>query len=230
MHARPGLLDEAQEPACAAGNVEQPHLALVAACHMFAERHQALAAHGVGAAGKQHLDLGVVELGGMLAQIAVGLVVEVLQEIVRQLLSQLRRIDLMAAAVGLALHRVRQVGEIAPARRPDLAETPVVIARHRIVAGLGVGEVALEQPRHVGQDAVAAGPGRARPGPWRLDGLRSVVGTMVAARGEVVAHVPGDAGALPGGVEELIDGCQHGSIDRRLVRRYQGLWAAIRNS
>ena len=62
---RPALLDEIEEAAGAAADVDQPQSALVAAGECFRQRRQRLPPHRVRRALEQHLDLGVVAVGGV---------------------------------------------------------------------------------------------------------------------------------------------------------------------
>ena len=77
--ARVVVLDRAKEPARAAGDIQKRLVGETAAFQMPGERHQGLTAHRVGGAVEQHLDLKIVQLGRVLAQIAVGLIVEIAQ-------------------------------------------------------------------------------------------------------------------------------------------------------
>src|SRR3546814_3738030 len=77
------VLDECQEPAGAAGDVEQPRLADAPGPEVLRQRNQRLTAHRVGPAREQHLDLIIVETRRVPAEIAAGLKVEVLQVIAR---------------------------------------------------------------------------------------------------------------------------------------------------
>ncbi len=92
--AREGLLEEADEAAGAAGDIEKSEAALIAAAQILRHRHDALPAHGVGGAREEDLDLGVIEAGGVRREIAACLIVEVLQEIVRKLTAEGGIIDL----------------------------------------------------------------------------------------------------------------------------------------
>ena len=74
-----------QEAAGAAGHIEMGERgATVVAAGKRADRHQRLTAHRLGRADEQHFDLMVVEPRRALAEIAVGLVVEVTQVVVGQ--------------------------------------------------------------------------------------------------------------------------------------------------
>ena len=57
-----GVLDKTQEPPGAAGDVEEAAAADVSRAQETGDRRQGLAAHGVCAAGKEYLNLIVVEL------------------------------------------------------------------------------------------------------------------------------------------------------------------------
>ena len=73
----------------------------VRAREIVRNRHIGAAAHGIGGTGEQRLDLEIVELRRALAEIAVGLEVEVLAVVARQVLPC--PIDLAVAAFALAL-------------------------------------------------------------------------------------------------------------------------------
>src|SRR3954454_22456545 len=81
LELREGLLNRTQEPPCAACDIEQPAAPLIAPAEKLEDRHEALPAHGIGAARKQDLDLHVVEPRRLFGQISAGLVMEVLQEV-----------------------------------------------------------------------------------------------------------------------------------------------------
>src|SRR5215207_10744799 len=82
--ARKGLFQETQKAPGAAGDVEKREIALVAAAQKLGDRHDALSAHGVCRSGEQDLDLSIVETGRLIGQISAGLIVKVLQEVVRE--------------------------------------------------------------------------------------------------------------------------------------------------
>ena len=84
-------------------------VALVAAAHKFKDGDDALPAHGVGGAGKQHLDLHVVEAGGAFGEIAAGLVMKILQKIVGEAGGETGIIDFPAGSGALAFGRHRDI-------------------------------------------------------------------------------------------------------------------------
>src|SRR5215469_3916988 len=103
---RPGLLDEIEKPSGAAADVEERELALIASGKNLVQRDERLAADRIGGAIEQHLDLGVVALGGISRHPAAGLEVEILQVIGRALAAcllaqHLVQAALLAAAVDL---------------------------------------------------------------------------------------------------------------------------------
>ncbi len=178
-------------------------VALVAAGHPFGDRLQRAAAHDVGGAGEQHLDLGVVERGGVVGEPAVALEVEVLPVIVGQ-------------AVGLG-------GRAASRRRACRA------GAHRPAAGrgnrAGCGAGTRPAPARAG---AGAGRGRHRcPAirAWNTARMSAVSsaragrrpdgeiglghGLQEAAAGGIVAGIPGDPRGLAGGIGEAIEGGNH---------------------
>ena len=62
----------------AKATVEQRQAALVLMAQEMGDRHQALPAHCIGGAGKQHLDLHVIELGRLFSKVAAGLEMKIL--------------------------------------------------------------------------------------------------------------------------------------------------------
>jgi hypothetical protein len=147
---RPRLLDEIEKPAGAAGDVEQSQSALIAPGEDLMQRRQRLAAHRIGTALEQHLDLRVVAIGRILREPAAGLIVEVLQVVVRAL-ARGRFGHHLAIALALApAMDLRQVREEQPRAAQPREQRAVMVSGERIDPRLDIGEVPRQQACQVG--------------------------------------------------------------------------------
>jgi hypothetical protein len=108
------------------------------------DRHQRLAAHGVGRATEEDLHLVVVEPRRFLAQIAVCLVMEGAPVVIGEALGLVGR-DLRALLAAAPAVDVRQVGEIGEALAEGRHRAVDEIMGQAIVAGVDVPEVALDE-------------------------------------------------------------------------------------
>jgi hypothetical protein len=174
--------------------------ALILAFQLAADFSQRGAAHRVGGAGEEGLDLRVIKLGAVFGEPAAGLVVEVLQVIgrvavraTRHLRAHFGAVPRQAAAVhfiGVALESLRgfqglrQGGDIQ-------------VVRRGIEAGFDIGAV-LHEEAQVG----LAQFGQVRAAAAGLEfGLAGAVKPAgAAARGLHLRGIPGRTQALPGGM------------------------------
>ena len=196
LHAGPGVVQEGEQAAGAAADIEAREMALVAARHPVGDRFQRTTAHDVGGAGEQHLDLGVVDRGGMLAEPAVALEVEVLAIVVGQPIALLAGRQLFALAVAARID-LRQVAEIKNAAAQEFAGVEGQRPRRRKEPRLDVLPFALEDGAHVLRHLVARGRR-----PDREVGLGHRLQEPPA--GGIVAGIPGDARGLARGIGETI--------------------------
>ncbi len=123
---------------------------------------------------------------------------EILQVIVRPLAAF--RGNLARKRVPAPAHDLRHVAEKFAASRNEAGEPAVLVRRHGIVSGFGVGEVAGKQRSDIGKQPAHAGH-RLRwlnRGSLRRAGLRLEPPHHPPHEGPV-AGVPGDAAGLPDG-------------------------------
>ena len=172
-------------------------VALVAARHPLGDRLQRAAAHDVGGAGEQHLDLGVVDRRRMLAEPAVALEVEVLAVVVGQAVALLAGRQLVVERAVAPRIDLRQVAEIEQAAAQELGRFRSARAGCGKQAGVDVLPFALEHRAHVGRHL-----GARRRRPDRKLGLGHGLQETPARR--VVAGIPGDPRGLARGIGETI--------------------------
>ena len=200
------VLDEGQEAAGAAGDVDQAGVGAAPAFHEPRQGHQGLAPHGIGAAAEQHLDLMVVEFRRLAAHPAAGLVVEVLQVVARVVAARRGVAKHLAGVAGMApAFHVAQVAKVARCHGERLDRRPRQVVRQAVVSGLDVGQVAGQQVAQVLEQTPAVGKG-ARDGFRRLDRRGQ------AGRQQVLAPEQ----AEPGTLAERVSGASHGSDHRGL--------------
>ena len=114
---RPGLFDEVEKAAGAAADIQKRKLALIAAGEDLVKRRQRLPPDRIGAAVEQHLDLGVVALGGVIGHPAAGLEMEILQIVARPLAAGLAVEHLVMHRLLAALMDVGKIGKKQPRTR-----------------------------------------------------------------------------------------------------------------
>ena len=201
--ARVVVLDEGQEASGAAGQVQELGFGAAPPGHEGGERHQSLAAHGIGRAGEEHLDLVVVELGRASAQVAVGLIVEILQIVGRKvLLESLVRPDLGAGAGVAPPLDTLEIGEVGRRHGKRLERRGDQIVGHPVVTGLDVAPVLSEQLDHV--------PAQARRLRERAGDLALGLDRLGQPSGQPgLAHVEPDPAALADQVGGAIETRRH---------------------
>lgn len=172
------------------------------------DRHIGAAAHGFGGSGEQRFHLEVVDLCGIVAEIAVGLVVEILLEIARQIL-RIRFLARLAVTMALlALHDLRDVPQVIDARQRT-ARFFQDVERRGIKARFDIAPILRKQLRH-----------RARHRGERGNGMLSLPQNVEAfarrkTRGEIMYAIKGDARRLQSGEgKSLGAGCVHEAIMR----------------
>src|ERR1700730_11573439 len=136
--ARPRLLDEIEEASSAAANIEKPEAALVATGEDLMQRRQGLAPDRIGGAFEQHLDLGVVALGGVPRHPAAGLEMKILQIVVRPPAAQVRAAPLAIPALLAPALDGRKVGKKQSRMVEQDGPRAVVIRRQRIEASFHI--------------------------------------------------------------------------------------------
>ena len=200
--ARPRAVQEGEQPAGAAADIQAPEFALVAALQPFGDRLQGPPAHGVGGAGEENLDLGVVDRGRFFGQPAAALEMKILPVVARQ-------VSVGVVAVGFVVDAAVpagiDLGQVAEVKRTAAQQFG------RIRAGQGGGgekpggdilPFPLEQATQVGRQLGSAGH-------WsdRKIGLRH--GFQQAAAGGVMAGIPSDPRGLAGGIGEAVERGNH---------------------
>ena len=121
---RPALLDAIEEAAGAAGDIDQPQPALVAPGKGFRQRRQRLPPHRVRRSLEQHLDLGVVAVGGVVGQPAARLEMEILQVVVGAAAARLGIEDFVSGVALAARVDVRQVAKNSRDRSSSVSSEP----------------------------------------------------------------------------------------------------------
>src|SRR5471030_134679 len=202
LHAGPGFVHGGEQAAGAAADIETTHVALIAAGHPVGDGLQCPAAHHVGSAGEQHLDLRVVEGGRMFGEPTVGLEVKVLPVIGRQSVALLAGRQFLIEAPMTARVDLRQVAEIEEAAAQEFRRLGRQRARRGEQPVRDVAPFALEDRAHVGGHLLAV---RCRSD--GIVGLGHRLQNSPARR--IMTGIPGDARRLAGGVGQSIESGHH---------------------